>query len=158
MSSISYSAAFVLSPRLTYFFPFSSCQFSTIGPCGVKCPFPVKSEEGKHTGCISSLSGKISMVVFSDRETHFLLSSTSFSFLLSYAHPIGLPLGLRGFKHGVETSHTVITDEGCGLGRSVFSCADLCREEAGDLGAETPAERADLIGNGRNQRNARLQE
>src|SRR5258708_22516806 len=29
------------------FFPFSSCQCSAIGLCGVKCPFPVKSEEGK---------------------------------------------------------------------------------------------------------------
>src|SRR5260370_4637102 len=73
-------------------FPFSSCQFSAIGLCGVKCPFSVKSEEGKHTGCISSLSGKIAMDAFPDKETHFLLSSTSFSFLLSYAHPIGLPL------------------------------------------------------------------
>jgi hypothetical protein len=52
------------------------------------------------------------MDVFPDKETHFLLSSTSFSFLLSYAHPIGLPLGLRSSKHGVETPHTVITDEG----------------------------------------------
>jgi hypothetical protein len=51
------------------------------------------------------------MDVFPDKEIHFLLSSTSFSFLLSYAHPIGLPLGLRSSKHGVETPHTVITDE-----------------------------------------------
>jgi hypothetical protein len=56
------------------------------------------------------------MDVFPDKEIHFLLSSTSFSFLRELAHPIGLPLGLRSSKHGVETPHTVITDEGARLG------------------------------------------
>lgn len=98
------------------------------------------------------------MDVFPSKETHFLLSSTSFPFLLSYAHLIALPLGLSSSKHGVETLHTVITDEGAGRGCATFSDADLCREEAGDLGTAASAEGADLIGSGRCQRSARLQE
>src|SRR2546423_5396187 len=61
-------------------------------------------------------------------------------------------------QYGVETLHTVITNEDARLGCAPFRNADLCWEEAGDLRTAAPAEGADLRGLGRNQRRARLQE
>ncbi len=66
--------------------------------------------------------------------------------------------GLSSSKYGVETLHTVITNEGARLGCAPFRNANLCWEEAGNLGTAASAEGADLIGSGRYQRRACLQE
>src|SRR5260221_14590851 len=47
MHSRSSSATLALSPRLTSVFPISSGPFEARGFCGVPCPFPVSSEEGR---------------------------------------------------------------------------------------------------------------
>src|SRR5262249_39034909 len=63
---------------------------------------------------------------------------------------------LSASKHGRETPHTVVTDEGSGRKCVALGNTAHCRKEADHLGTATPAEGAALIGSRRDERGARL--